>query len=145
MFILCHVSILRPPSCCLQMLWQSLFAIPPCIVLVHARPIHAMWDFSLVMCLVMVPWLVLYSAMMKPRASYGPCPQGYAARHALVSRSLVMIHYETTLMCYLLVIFPLVISPYLIRRSIYQTKSSRASFWSCKEDNPWRTGHWHKC
>ena len=45
--------------------------------------------------------------------------QGCAARHALVSGLLVMIHYETTAN----VIFScdpfLVISPYLIRRSIY--------------------------
>jgi hypothetical protein len=30
------------------------------------------------------------------------CTHGWAARHALVSRSLVVIHYETILMCYLL-------------------------------------------
>jgi hypothetical protein len=30
------------------------------------------------------------------------CTHGWAARHALVSRSIVVIHYETILMCYLL-------------------------------------------
>jgi hypothetical protein len=30
------------------------------------------------------------------------CTDGWAARHALVSRSIVMIHYETILICYLL-------------------------------------------
>ena len=33
------------------------------------------------------------------------CTHGWAARHALVSRLIVVIHYETILMCYLLWIF----------------------------------------
>jgi len=61
--------------------------------------------------------------------------QGCAAQQALVLRFLVMTHYGTTPMSCLLVSFSLVISPYLIERSIYQTKSSRISFRSCKRDN----------
>jgi hypothetical protein len=34
------------------------------------------------------------------------CTYGWAARHALVSRLIVVIHYETILMCYLLWAFP---------------------------------------
>jgi len=40
--------------------------------------------------------------------------QGCAARHALVSGFLVMIHYRTAPMCYFQVSSSLVISPYLI-------------------------------
>ena len=83
-----------------------------------------------------------YGAAMKPMASYGLQPQGCAARHALVSRFLVMIHCRTTPMCYFHMSFSLIISPdpirrspYLIKRSLYRTKSSKASFQSCKKDN----------
>jgi hypothetical protein len=40
-----------------------------------------------------------------------------AARHALVSRLLVMIHHGTAPMCYLLVIISLVIFSYFVERS----------------------------
>ena len=72
-----------------------------------------------VVCSVMVPRLAIYGATTKPRASYGPRPQGCAPRHVLVSRFLVMIHCRTTPMCYFHVSSSLVISPYLIRRSLY--------------------------
>jgi hypothetical protein len=45
------------------------------------------------------------------------CTHGWAARHALVSRLIVMIHYETILMCYLLWTFSqndrCILSPYV--------------------------------
>jgi hypothetical protein len=47
----------------------------------------------------MVSQLRAYGATAKLRASCES--QGYAAWHMLVSRSLVMIHYGTTLICYL--------------------------------------------
>jgi hypothetical protein len=40
-------------------------------------------------------------AATKPRASCGRSTHGCAARHALVSRLVVVIHYETISMCYL--------------------------------------------
>jgi hypothetical protein len=52
----------------------------------------------------MVLWLTTDGAATKPRASYG-CTHGWAARHALVSRLIVVIHYKTMLMCYLWWIF----------------------------------------
>jgi hypothetical protein len=41
-----------------------------------------------------------YGATTKPRASCGRPTKGCDARHALVSRSLVMIHYDISLMRY---------------------------------------------
>jgi hypothetical protein len=70
--------------------------------------------------------------------------QGCAAWHALVSQFLIMIHCRATPMCYLLAILSWSIPQCLVRRSIYQIKSSRTSSWSCIEDNLWRTGHRHK-
>ena len=46
--------------------------------------------------------------------------QGCAARHTLVSRFLVMIHYRTTPICYLHVSSSLVISPYLIEPKVVE-------------------------
>jgi hypothetical protein len=115
-----------------------------CIMLILYSQNCAVWDFSLVMCLVIVSWLVLYGATMKPRASYGPRPQGCAARHALVSWFLVTIHCRTTPTCYSHMNFSLIASPYVIVRSISQTKSHRASIWRCIKDNLWRRGHRHK-
>jgi hypothetical protein len=40
-------------------------------------------------------------AATKPRASCGRSTHGCAARHALVSQLVVVIHYETISMCYL--------------------------------------------
>jgi len=86
-------------SCCLT---------PPTYSLSIYDPIHATWDFSLVMCLVMVLWLTTNDATTKPRTSYGLQPHGSAAQHALVSWFLIMIHCRVTPMCYLLVIFSLI-------------------------------------
>jgi hypothetical protein len=44
--------------------------------------------------------------------------QGYATWHALVLRLLVMIHYETTLMSYLLIIFPW-LSSHILSEDLY--------------------------
>ena len=61
--------------------------------------------------------------------------QGYAARHALVLMFLVKTHYGTTPMSHLLMNFSLVISPYLVRRSVCWTGCNQTSFWSRPEDN----------
>jgi hypothetical protein len=74
-------------------------------------------------CSVMVLRLVLHGAATKPGASCG-------ARHKVVLLGtrryqglLVMIHYRATPMCYLLVnFFSLDVIPYLVRRSLPQTK-----------------------
>jgi len=49
----------------------------------------------------MVLWLKTDGAMTKPRASCGRSTHGCAARHALVSWLVVVIHYETISMGYL--------------------------------------------
>jgi hypothetical protein len=76
--------------------------------------------------------LVLHGAMMKPGASYG-------TRHKVVLLGmhryqglLVMIHYGSTPMCYLLMNLFLNIVPYLVRRSVPQIKifsSSDIGIW----------------
>ena len=104
-----------------------------CLLL--CNPICATWDFLWVVCSVMVPRLAIYGATTKPRASYGLQPQGCAARHVLVSKFLFMIHCRTTPMCYFHVSSSLVISPYLIERSVCRTRCNRASFWSRPKDN----------
>jgi hypothetical protein len=86
------------------------------------RLIPDTWGFLMGVCSVMVLWLVLHGATTKPRASCG-------ARHKVVLLNtcryqglLVMIHYGATPMRYLLVNPSLDIIPYLIRRSVPQTK-----------------------
>ena len=54
--------------------------------------------------------------------------QGCAARHALVSRFLVMIHYRTTSICYSHMSSSLVISPYQVKRSLCQTRCNGTPF-----------------
>ena len=76
-----------------------------------------------------------YGAVMKPRASCGLQPQGCAAQHALVSKFLVMIHCRATPMCYFHVSSSLVISPYLVRRSICRTRCNKTPFRSHPKDN----------
>ena len=104
--------------------------------------ICATWECLWVVCSVMVPRLAIYGAATKPRASCGLQPQGCAARHAQVSKFLVMIHYRTAPMCYFHVSSSLVISPYRIKRSVCRTRYNRTSFWSHPKDNLWRIGHW---
>ena len=113
-----------------------------CLLL--CNQICATWKFLWVVCSVMVPRLAIYGAATKPRASYGLQPQGCAARHALVSRFLVMIHCKTTPMCYFHVSSSLIISPYLVKRSVRWIKCNWTPFWSRPMVNLWRTGHWHE-
>jgi hypothetical protein len=47
------------------------------------------------------------------------CTHGWAARHALVSWLIVVIHYETILMCYLLWTFSQVIAVFCLNKSRY--------------------------
>jgi hypothetical protein len=139
---LCCVLIFGLPPCWLLTLWLPLLAITPSLSACSYNPICATWNFSFGEGLVMVLRLAFYGAATKPRASCGRTTHGCAARHTLVLRFLIMIHYGTTSMSYLLVSFSLVISPYPIRRSIYRTKSSRAFFRSSNKDSLWSIGHW---
>jgi hypothetical protein len=50
------------------------------------------------------------------------CTHGWAARHALVSRLIVMIHYETILMCYLLWTFSEVIAAFCLSMPRYSNQ-----------------------
>ena len=67
--------------------------------------------------------------------------QGCAARHALVSRFLVMIHCRTAPICYSHLSSSLVISPYHVKRYICRTRCNRTPLWSRPTVNPWRAGH----
>jgi hypothetical protein len=69
-------------------------------ILSWAPSIYVTWIYRW-LHLVMVLWLTTDGVATKLRASYG-CTHGWAARHALVSRLIVEIHYKTTPMCYLL-------------------------------------------
>ena len=73
----------------------SLFFVMP----VHAWSINATWEFSSVVCSVMVLRLTTEGATTKPKASCGQSTHGCAARHELVSRLLVVIPYATTPVC----------------------------------------------
>ena len=115
-----------------------------CTMLVHTTNFCATWNFSLSVWSIMVSWVVANGAATKPRASCGRPTQGCAARHALVSRFLVMIHYGIIPMKCFLVTFPLIISPYHIEISLCPTRCHRPFFWSQLEVNLWRTSHWHK-
>jgi hypothetical protein len=100
--------------------------------------IGATWNFTFVVCLVMVLWIATDGAMTKPRASCG-------CRHmaGCLTRAGIMVSSHDPLWndgrCIILSCpFFLVISPYRIVRSISQTKSSRASIWRYIKDNLWR-------
>jgi hypothetical protein len=69
-------------------------------ILSWAPSICAMW-FSHWLCLVMVLWLNDRWCHDETESLLW-CTYGWAARHTLVSRSIVVIHHETILMCYLL-------------------------------------------
>ena len=114
--------------CWLLTLSLPLLAIPPLHSAYSYHPIYTTWNFTLVVWSVMVLWVATNGATMKPIASCGWPTQGCAARHALVTRFLVLIHCRITPMCYFHMSFSLVISPYPVKRSIYQTKSNRDSF-----------------
>ena len=142
--LLRRVLIFGLPPRWLLTLWLPLLAIPPLHIVCSYNLICATWNFTLGVRSVMVLWV----ATTVPRRNLGPpcgrLAHGCAAGCALVSRLLVMIHYGTTPMSYLLMSFSLVIFPYLVRRFVCQTRCNRTSFWSCPKDNLWRTGHWHK-
>jgi len=109
-----------------------------CTMLVHTTNFCATWNFSLSVWSIMVSWVVANGAATKPRASCGRPTQGCAARHALVSRFLVMIHYGIIPMKCFLVTFPLIVSPYHIKRSLRPTRCPRTFFWSQLEVKLWR-------
>jgi hypothetical protein len=73
-------------------------------ILSWAPSICAMW-ISHWLRLVMVLWLNDLWCRDETESLLWACTHGWAARHALVSRLIVVIHYETILMCYLLWIF----------------------------------------
>ena len=126
-----QIASLLNPNLVTTFVCYSSFSL--CLLL--CNQICATWKFTLGVWSVIVLWV----ATTVPQRNLGPpcgrSAHGCAAGCALVSRFLVMIHCRTMPMCYFHVSSSLAISPYLIRRSLYQTKSSRASFWSCKEDN----------
>ena len=123
----CVLTFWSPP-CWFLTLWLSLFAIPPLHSACSYDPIWATWKITLGVWSVMVLWV----ATTVPRWNLGPpCgrpTQGCATGCALESRFLVMIHCKTTLMCYFHVSSSLVISPYLVRRSIRRTTYNKTSF-----------------
>jgi hypothetical protein len=92
-------------------MWCS-FANNPCfdfshifwVVLSWAPSIYAMLN-SRWLRLVMVLWLNDWWCHDETESLLWARTQGWAARYALVSRLIVVIHYETILMCYLLWIF----------------------------------------
>ena len=65
------VLIFRSPPCWFLTLWLSLFAIPLLHNACSYNLIGATGNFTLGVCPVMVPWLAIYGAMTKPRASCG--------------------------------------------------------------------------
>ena len=126
-------------SRCVLNLWISCLLTPNLVTtfvcypsfswcLLLCNPICTTWEFLWVVGSVMVPRLAIYGATTKPRASCGLQPQGCAARHALVSKFLVMIHCRTASMCYFHVSSSLIISPYLVKRSVRRTRYHRTSF-----------------
>jgi hypothetical protein len=78
------------------------------------------------LCLIMVLWLMTVGAAMKPRASFGRPTQGCATWHVLVLRFIVIIHYGTILMCYILWTSPL--NQPLHSFSTYHNVLSKLSF-----------------
>ena len=78
----------------------------------------------------------------KTRAFYGQSTSGSIARHALVLRWLVMIHYATTPTCYLLVNLPQIYLLFLSGNLYARSKSSKFFFRSCEKDNLWKNWQW---
>ena len=138
------VLIFWSPPCWFLTLWLSLFAIPLLHNACSYNLIGATGNFTLGVCPVMVPWLAIYGAATEPRASLWPADTWlcYWVRAGIeVSSHDPLQNCTNVLFSRELFLGYLSIS---YRRSIYQTKSSRASFWSHKKDNLWRTGHRHK-
>jgi len=125
-------------------LWLSLFSIP----LLHNACSHnligATGNFTSVVCPVMVPRLAIYGAATEPRASLWAADAWLCcwvragievSSHDPLPNCTDVLFSRELFLGYLSISY---------RRSIYLTKSSRASFWSHKKDNLWRTGHRHK-
>jgi hypothetical protein len=75
---------------------------------------HSRW-----LCLVMVLWLNDWWCHDETESLLWAHTQGWAARHARVSRLIVVIQYETILMCYLLWTFSRVIAAFCLNMSRY--------------------------
>ena len=126
---------------CLRFWITSLLSL--CLViLIHARFIHATWDFLWEVCSVVVLLVTTGNTTTKTRAFYGQSTSGSIARHALVLRWLVMIHYATTLTCYLLVNLPQIYLLFLSGNLYARSKSSKFFFHSCEKDNLWKNWQW---
>ena len=127
MFLLCHVFTLDHPLLTPNLV-TTMLAIPPCMVL-------APMQLNLYHVRILVGCRFGNGATIsdlrchdKTKSLLWVHTQGCAARHALVSRFLVMIHCRTTPMCYFHVSSSLVISPYHVKRSICRTRCNRTSF-----------------
>ena len=83
---------------CLRFWITSLLSLR-LVILIHARFIHATWDFLWEVCSVVVLLVTTSNTTKKARAFYGQSTSGSIARHALVLRWLIMIHYATTPTC----------------------------------------------
>jgi hypothetical protein len=134
-----YVLIFGLPSCWFQTLWLSLLAIPPLYNACFYNPNMCHSEFHFGCRLGNGVFINNWRCRDETESLLWVHIQGCAARHVLISRLLVMIHYRTTLICYFHVSFSLVIFPYFIKSSLYRTNCSRASSWNCLEDKPWRT------
>jgi hypothetical protein len=89
-------------------------------ILSWAPSIYAMWKFSLVTFgkgVMTNDWWC-----RDETESLLWCTHGWAARHARVSRLIVVIHYKTILMCYLLWTFSQVIAAFCLNLLRYSTQ-----------------------
>jgi hypothetical protein len=129
--LLCYVLIFKSPPCWFQTLWLPLFDIPPLYSACSSNPNMCHLKVHLGCRLGNGVLINNWWRRDKTKSLLWWPTQGCAARHVLVSRFLVMIHYRTTLMCYFHVNFSLVIPHILSRRSISRTNCSRDSSWSC--------------
>ena len=140
----CVLTFWSPP-CWFLTLWLSLFAIPPLHSACSYDPICATWKKNHFGCVISNGVMSSnYGAATEPRASLWPAGTWlcYWVRAGIeVSSHDPLQNCTNVLFSRELFLGYLSIS---YRRSIYQTESSRASFWSHKKDNLWRTGHRHK-
>jgi hypothetical protein len=126
------VLIFWSPPCWFLTLWLSLFAIPLLHNACSYNLIGATRSFTLVVCSVMVPRLAIYGAAMEPRASLWAADAWlccWVRAGIKVSSHDPLPNCTDVLFSCELFLGYLSIS---YRRYIYQTESSRASFWSHK-------------
>ena len=97
------------------------------VILIHEQSIHATWDFLWEVCSVVVLLVTTGNTVTKTRAFYGQSTSGSIARHALVLRLLVMMHYANTPTCYLLVNHPQIYLLFLSGNLYARSKSSNSS------------------